>query len=215
MAGIRRLTVNRLAPTLRLWLARCRVARRRTVCRFVRIPGSPVGQRHLLRAAPDKDTGQHASTAARPGLPAHYPVAVRLYFAGPLFTSPERTWNAELAGRLLAAGNEVFLPQDQETDGNDPAGIFRRDRDHIDWAQALVAVMDGADPDSGTCWECGYAYGTGKPVILVRTDFRGASEASPYNSMLIESAAVRVELPTASMDVVAAAVLEALERIRP
>jgi nucleoside 2-deoxyribosyltransferase len=42
----------------------------------------------------------------------------------------------------------------------------------IDEAEALVAVMDGPDPDSGTCWEVGYAHGTKKPIVLVRTDFR-------------------------------------------
>jgi nucleoside 2-deoxyribosyltransferase len=149
----------------------------------------------------------------QPALPPRYPVAMRLYFAGPLFTSAERTWNADLAGRLVAAGHDVFLPQDQETDGSDPAGVFRNDRDHVDWAEAVVAVMDGPDPDSGTSWECGYAYGTGKPVILVRTDFRSYSPVAPYNAMLTESATVRLDLPTAAMDEVAAAVLAALEEL--
>ena len=35
----------------------------------------------------------------------------------------------------------------------------------------VVANMDGSDPDSGTSWECGYAYRK-KPVILFRADFR-------------------------------------------
>ena len=34
-----------------------------------------------------------------------------LYFAGPLFSSAERTWNAEVTAGLRAAGHEVFLPQ--------------------------------------------------------------------------------------------------------
>ena len=51
-------------------------------------------------------------------------------------------------------------------------------------------------------------------MVLVRTDFRTYSGAGPYNSMLTESATVRLELPTAPMDEVAAAVLAALEQIR-
>ena len=35
----------------------------------------------------------------------------------------------------------------------------------------VVANTDGPDPDSGTSWECGYAYRK-KPVILFPTDFR-------------------------------------------
>jgi len=62
-----------------------------------------------------------------------------------------------------AAGHEVFLPQEQEP-GMDAAGIFATDVGGIDWAAALVAIMDGPDPDSGTAWECGYAYGK-KPII--------------------------------------------------
>ena len=84
--------------------------------------------------------------------------AMKLYFAGPLFTTPERTWNAEVTAALRAAGHEVFLPQEQEP-GKDGPGIFATDVGGIDWADGLVAIMDGPDPDSGTCWEVGYAFG--------------------------------------------------------
>ncbi len=57
----------------------------------------------------------------------------------------------------------------------DAAGIFATDVRGIDWADALVAIMDGSDPDSGTAWECGYAYGK-KPIVLVRTDLRSHAE---------------------------------------
>jgi nucleoside 2-deoxyribosyltransferase len=138
---------------------------------------------------------------------------VRLYLAAPLFTSAELAWNAELARRLRAAGHDVFLPQEKEL-GLDAAGIFRADVEGIDQADALVAVMDGADPESGTAWECGYAYGK-KPVILVRTDIRmrGGDPGMPYNAMLTQSATVRLDLGGADMDAVESAVLEALSAI--
>jgi nucleoside 2-deoxyribosyltransferase len=85
---------------------------------------------------------------------------MKLYFAGPLFTAAERTWNAEVTAALRAAGHEVFLPQEQEP-GMDGAGIFARDVGGIDWADGLVAIMDGPDPDSGTSWEVGYTFGLG------------------------------------------------------
>jgi nucleoside 2-deoxyribosyltransferase len=138
---------------------------------------------------------------------------MRLYFAGPLFSSAEQAWNAELARRLRDAGHEVFLPQDQEK-GKGAAAIFRTDVDAIDWADALVAIMDGSDPDSGTAWECGYAYGK-KPVILVRTDFRTWRDDTemPYNPMLTQSATMRLDLGRADMATVEAAVLEALSSV--
>ena len=64
---------------------------------------------------------------------------VKLYFAGPLFTTPERTWNAEICAALRAAGHEVFLPQEQEP-GKDGPGIFATDVGGIEWADGLVAI---------------------------------------------------------------------------
>ena len=135
---------------------------------------------------------------------------MKLYFAGPLFTAAERAWNAELIEALRRGGHEVFVPQDQEQ-GNNAPGIFATDVAGIDWADALVAVMDGPDPDSGTAWECGYAYGK-KPVVLVRTDLRitFGADGAPYNPMLTESATIRLDLPLAPISRVAAAVLGAL-----
>jgi nucleoside 2-deoxyribosyltransferase len=65
--------------------------------------------------------------------------------------------------------------------------IFLKDPAGLDWADGVVAIMDVADPDSGTCWECGYAYATKKPVVLFRSDFRSSGDAAeiPYNMMLI------------------------------
>lgn len=139
--------------------------------------------------------------------------AVKLYFAGPLFSTPERIWNAEVAAALRAAGHEVFLPQEQEH-GRDGPGIFATDVGGIDWADGLVAIMDGLDPDSGTSWEVGYAYGVKRPVVLVRTDYRGQTgSAGEYNPMLTQSATIRLDLPAASTSAVIAAILDALDRL--
>jgi nucleoside 2-deoxyribosyltransferase len=139
---------------------------------------------------------------------------MRIYFAGPLFSAAERAWNAELAAALRNAGHEVFLPQDQEK-GKTAAGVFSHDVGGIDWADALVAIMDGPDPDSGTAWEVGYAYGTRKPVVAVRTDIRRfeGSGGSGYNPMLTEAATLRVDLPWTGTDDIAAAVLGALAEL--
>ena len=138
---------------------------------------------------------------------------MKLYFAGPLFTTPERTWNAEVTAALRAAGHAVFLPQENEP-GKDAAGIFAADVGGIDWADGLVAIMDGPDPDSGTCWEVGYAYGVKKPIVLVRTDLRSmAGNGGEYNPMLTQAATIRLDLPAASTTEVVGAVLEALQRI--
>jgi len=138
---------------------------------------------------------------------------MKLYFAGPLFTTPERTWNVEVVSALRAAGHEIFLPQEQKP-GKDAAGIFATDVGGIDWADGLVAIMDGPDPDSGTCWEVGYTYGVRKPIVLVRTDFRDmAGKAGRYNPMMAQSATIRLDLPAASTTEVITAILTALSAI--
>ena len=118
------------------------------------------------------------------------------YFASPLFTDAERMWNAHTAAALRAGlpDMQVLLPQEfcaahdqgDATDGPDYAAIFADCVGHLDRANVVVAVLDGADPDSGTCWEAGYAYAKGIPVIGLRTDWRPAEDGTA-NCMLTRS----------------------------
>jgi nucleoside 2-deoxyribosyltransferase len=74
--------------------------------------------------------------------------------------------------------------------------------------------MDGPDPDSGTSWEVGYAFGVKKWIVLVRTDIRAlAGSAGDYNPMLSEAATIRIDMPAASTAQIIAIILGALARI--
>jgi nucleoside 2-deoxyribosyltransferase len=102
-----------------------------------------------------------------------------IYLSAPLFTQVERRWNRELGGLLENGipGARVILPQDFKVRQryNDPRtfpDIFRSCLRAMDSADVVVALLDGADCDSGTAFEIGYAYAKGKPVIGIRTDFR-------------------------------------------
>jgi len=119
----------------------------------------------------------------------------RLFLSGPLFTVAEREFNAGLARFLKARGFAVWLPQERPTRGGAKA-IFQSCVKGIEWADAVVACMDGPDPDSGTSWEVGFAYAQEKPIICYRSDFRtaGDTKGTPYNLMLSEAATARVEL---------------------
>jgi nucleoside 2-deoxyribosyltransferase len=119
----------------------------------------------------------------------------KIYLAGPLFSLAEQNFNADVARCLESEGFEVWLPQEHEPRDQTARAIFEMDVAAIDWADMVVACMDGPDPDSGTAWECGYAYAKDKPVVCYRTDFRitGDTEGAPYNLMLSESAAARFE----------------------
>lgn len=139
---------------------------------------------------------------------------MKLYLAGPLFTSAERAFNSQLSALLEAAGYEVWLPQDHEPRDLSAAAIFEKDLEGIQWSDIVIANMDGPDPDSGTCWECGYAYKK-KPVIVYRTDFRAADDPAigPYNLMLTQSADIRLEMPFKSLEEVAEALVQALAEL--
>ncbi|MBO4522299.1 MAG: nucleoside 2-deoxyribosyltransferase, partial [Methanomicrobium sp.] len=68
--------------------------------------------------------------------------------------------------------------------------IFEYNLKALDECDIVVAVVDGADADSGTAWEIGYAYAVKKRVILLRTDFRRVGRSEAVNLMLEESGEV-------------------------
>jgi nucleoside 2-deoxyribosyltransferase len=62
-------------------------------------------------------------------------------------------------------------------------GLGSKNTESIRAADGMVAVLDGVDVDSGTAAEIGYAYGLGKRIYGLRTDFRltGENEVSVVN----------------------------------
>lgn len=120
---------------------------------------------------------------------------MKIYLAGPLFTAAERAFNHRLRDSLVQRGYEVWLPQEHEPRTRAARDIFLTDVEGLDSSDVVVANMDGPDPDSGTCWECGYAYKK-KPIIVYRTDSRkpGDTKTSSYNLMLTESADEVIDL---------------------
>lgn len=119
----------------------------------------------------------------------------RIYLAAPLFSEAERSYNAALARLLGDHFFSVHVPQEigDDTPARDIAEherIFRLNREALDAADAVVAVVDGADADSGTAWEMGYAFAKGRPVYALRTDFRKVGAREHVNLMLEQSATV-------------------------
>ncbi|HUK39029.1 MAG TPA: nucleoside 2-deoxyribosyltransferase [Methanomicrobiales archaeon] len=116
-----------------------------------------------------------------------------LYLAAPLFSDAERNYNVLLRDFLVANGHRVYLPQEAgdglEGSGRDRA-IFESHIAALDRAGCVVAVCDGADTDSGTAWEMGYACAREIPVIALSTDRRGSWDGRKANLMIRESAAL-------------------------
>jgi len=122
----------------------------------------------------------------------------RIYLAAPLFTAAERAWNATVAAELRARlAAEILVPQEfcaaaeQAGGGPDFGAIYAACRRHLEAASHLLAVLDGADADAGTCWEAGFACARGIPVLGLRTDWRPAEDGGG-NCMLTRSCAAVV-----------------------
>jgi nucleoside 2-deoxyribosyltransferase len=146
-----------------------------------------------------------------------------VYVAGPLFTQAERKWNAELVRRLRVLKYGVILPQEgarQMLNGSErfnPHKLFTAAVDSIERCNIVIAVLDGADPDSGTCWECGYAWKAGRPIIGLRTDLRpgGDDLNRPVNLMLSRSCSefIAIEPSEVSIRKVVKLVHEAVQKV--
>jgi hypothetical protein len=106
---------------------------------------------------------------------------MRIYLAGPLFTPYERTYLDECAARLRADGFEVFVPHEEALAlDNTPADvIFTKDWDGLYSADAVLAILDGAQTDDGTACEIGIFYAlmlwnpNKKGIVGLLTDLRG------------------------------------------
>lgn len=110
-----------------------------------------------------------------------------IYLAGPLFTQAEQEFNLKIYNDLLGEGYQIFLPQ-KECKGLSSANeIFNKCLNGLNKAEIILAILDGPDADSGTCFEIGYAYANEIPVIGLRTDFRGSGDDGGLNLMLTKS----------------------------
>ncbi len=103
----------------------------------------------------------------------------RIYLAAPLFSEGERAYNLSIARSLRNNFFDVFLPQETGDDSHtrdkeEQSRIFSENLKALEKSDIIVAVIEGADADSGTAWEMGYAYAQGKQVFALRTDFRRA-----------------------------------------
>lgn len=110
-----------------------------------------------------------------------------IYLAAPLFTKGEQDFNLSVCKYLTDNSYQVFLPQ-QECAQKEGEDIYQTCLSGLKLAAIVIAIVDGADADSGTCWECGYAVSQGIPVIAVRTDFRGSGDTNGFNAMIYYSA---------------------------
>lgn len=107
-------------------------------------------------------------------------VLAALYSAG---IEPLDPWDDPLAQREQSAAMELQADERREALGAMNRRLGAANAQNIERADAVLAVLDGVDVDSGTAAEVGYAAALGKPVVGVRFDTRqaGDNEAAVIN----------------------------------
>ncbi len=117
-------------------------------------------------------------------------MAPHIYIAGPLFTPEQRALLERIDQICRDVGFTTYLPHrdagvfDREGDARP---FFEGDLRALQAADAVVAVLDGCDVDSGTAWEMGYAYALGRPIVGYVSDVRIARPAQQINPMIYHS----------------------------
>lgn len=116
----------------------------------------------------------------------------KIYLAGPIFSLAEQQFNSSLYDTLKSLHYDVFLPQKECSGLKKSSDIFHKNKESIDSSDIIIAILDGADADGGTCWECGYGFAMKKHIIAVRTDFRNGGDIDGFNAMLYESSSKKI-----------------------
>lgn len=121
---------------------------------------------------------------------------MKIFIAGPLFSEAEREFNRKVDAFLQDKEFDTFLPQRdvgkldrslRERAVKSHVETYKEDLAGLNDADAVVAILDGVDVDSGTAFEIGYATARGKPVIGLRTDMRVFAKGEELNNMLTQS----------------------------
>jgi nucleoside 2-deoxyribosyltransferase len=102
---------------------------------------------------------------------------MKLYLAAPLFSESEINYNDYLHRRITELGHEVYAPQknmaiNDKSQSADSIAIFQGDTEQLEWADALIAVLDGPVIDPGVAAEIGYMVAKGKRIYGLLTDSR-------------------------------------------
>lgn len=99
---------------------------------------------------------------------------MKVYLASPFFNNEENRYYEKMIKMLRDEGHKVFVPKEHEIPNawdlpNAIWGesVFAVDILGIQKCDVVVVLNHGMYSDSGTAWECGYAYALGKDVVNV------------------------------------------------
>ena len=99
---------------------------------------------------------------------------MKVYLASPFFNEKENKIYEQVITEFRSEGHEVFVPKEhtipngwEMSNAVWAENVFAVDILGIQKCDVVVVLNFGMYSDSGTAWECGYAYALGKKVINV------------------------------------------------
>ena len=99
---------------------------------------------------------------------------MKIYLASPFFNETEIKVYDKVIKKIRSEGHELYVPREHEQDGawemdNHTWGLktFQNDVNAIHDCDEVWVINHGMYSDSGTAWECGFAYGIGKTVRML------------------------------------------------
>jgi nucleoside 2-deoxyribosyltransferase len=105
---------------------------------------------------------------------------MKVYLANGLFSEADFMYNEVLYKELVELGAEVYAPQkntaiNDKSKSADSIAIYNGDTEKLEWADVIVAVLDGLVIDPGVAAEIGYMAAKGKTILGLMTDSRESS----------------------------------------
>ena len=102
---------------------------------------------------------------------------MKIYLASPFFNDAENVYVSIAESFLRNRGFKVYSPREHEVRDTYEVGTpkwaeetFKEDVKAIKDCDRVVMLYYGNYSDSGTAWECGFAFGIGKPVVAVHLE---------------------------------------------
>lgn len=114
-------------------------------------------------------------------------MGIKIYFAGPLFTTYEREWITQTATVLRKQGFELFIPTENPFHPEEHPEVTRQklcfdmDFSGIASANAMLVNLNGYEVDDGTATEIGVFYALQKSdpakkgIVAYHDDWRAQS----------------------------------------
>lgn len=113
----------------------------------------------------------------------------KIYLASPWFNNKERVMYHDILNKMRQEGHEVYAPIEHEvpnaweiSNAEWGRAVFNADVEAIRNCDEVWVLNFGMYSDSGTAWECGFAYGIGKTV---RQLVYGMGKDKTYSLMMI------------------------------